>query len=142
MLCMSGYYDHRIPACGGLRCVMDYILYTIKYTLIHSYTRTLIHSYTHTLIHSYSHTLIHPPLDGYFPSICAFMLQTVMDQEESVAIESCEFWRSLLETDDTKNAILPYLQRLVECIISRLYLTQEQMEQDRIDEEEECSGVL
>jgi hypothetical protein len=33
--------------------------YTMRHTLIHSYTHTLIHSHTHTPIHSYTHTPIH-----------------------------------------------------------------------------------
>lgn len=79
-------------------------------------------------------------LDPYFNDICQFMLVALQDTEESVAIESCEFWGVLTEQADTKRAIMPFLRTLVEHLISRLYLTAEQMEQERIDEEEEDSG--
>jgi len=79
-------------------------------------------------------------LDGCWNDVCLFMLAALQDSEESVAIESCEFWAVLLEQPDTKRAMLLYLKTLVEHLICRLYLTSEQMEQDRIDEEEESSG--
>ena len=68
------------------------------------------------------------------------MLQSLLDSEESVAIESCEFWVVMLEISDTKKAILPYLPVLIQHVISRLLLSTEQMEQERQEEEEENSG--
>jgi transportin-1 len=79
-------------------------------------------------------------LEPYFTEICQFMLVALQDTEECVAIESCEFWAVMLETADTKRAIMSYLHTLVEHLIKRLYLTPEQMEQERVDEEEENSG--
>jgi hypothetical protein len=79
-------------------------------------------------------------LEQYFANICEFMLITLMDQDEQVAMESCEYWNALLHTPDTKRAMLPYLKRLVENLITRLYLTRDQMERERIEEEEEESG--
>lgn len=79
-------------------------------------------------------------LDPYFSDICQFMLVALQDTEECVAIESCEFWGVMTEQADTKRAVMPYLPTLIEALISRLYLTEEQMENERIDEEEENSG--
>jgi hypothetical protein len=79
-------------------------------------------------------------LEAYFGNICEFMLITLMDSDESVAMESCEYWNALLHTPDTKRAMLPYLKRLIESLITRLYLTNDQMETERIEEEEEESG--
>mmetsp|Transcript_19376 Transcript_19376/g.20998 ORF Transcript_19376/g.20998 Transcript_19376/m.20998 type:complete len:1025 (+) Transcript_19376:149-3223(+) len=79
-------------------------------------------------------------LEAYFSNICEFMLTSLMDSQEEVAMESCEFWNALLQSPDTKRAILPYLKRLIEHLITRLYLTPDQMESERIEEEEEESG--
>ncbi|KAJ1409763.1 armadillo-type protein, partial [Ochromonadaceae sp. CCMP2298] len=79
-------------------------------------------------------------LDPYFADICQFMLVALQDSEESVAIEGCEFWAVVLEQPDTKRAMLPALGALVQRLVQRLYLTSEQMESDRIDEEEEAAG--
>ena len=79
-------------------------------------------------------------LEPYFPQICVFMLTALTDSDEGVAMESCEFWMTLLDRPDTKHAMLPYLKDLVEHLINRLYLTNEQLEADRIEEEEQNSG--
>lgn len=79
-------------------------------------------------------------LDAYFDNICIFMLAALQDTQECVAIESCEFWAVMLETPDTKVAIMPYLNTLVQHLVSRLYLTQEQMDTERNDEASENSG--
>jgi len=79
-------------------------------------------------------------LQSYFPSICEFMVQSLLDTEESVAMECCDYWSALLERVDTKMVMRPYLNVLINNIISRLYLTDEQLQQERVDEEEESSG--
>jgi hypothetical protein len=75
-----------------------------------------------------------------FSKICEFMLVTLMDPEEQVAMESCEYWNALLQSPETKRAMLPSLSILMDHLITRLYLTSEQMEAERIEEEEEESG--
>jgi transportin-1 len=79
-------------------------------------------------------------LEPHFADICRFMLVALQDTDEGVAIESCEFWAVMVESEDTKSAIAPFLHTLVGHLIGRLYLTAEQMEQERVDEEEENSG--
>ena len=79
-------------------------------------------------------------LQSYFPSICEFMVQSLLDTEESVAMECCDYWSALLERVDTKMVMRPYLNVLINNIISRMYLTDEQLQQERVDEEEESSG--
>lgn len=101
----------------------------------HSAVRTAVCQAITTI--SCSHVAV---LEPYFADICRFMLAALQDTEECVAIESCEFWAVMIESEDTKGAIAPYLHTLVEHLISRLHLTAEQMEQERIDEEEENSG--
>lgn len=80
-------------------------------------------------------------LEPYFPSICQFMLVALMDSDEDVGIEACEFWSSLLHHADTKKAMIAYLPALTESLINRLYLTKEQMDTERLEEEEENSGT-
>lgn len=41
-------------------------------------------------------------LDPYFESICQFMLAALSDSDERVAIESCDFWKSMIQFSDTK----------------------------------------
>jgi len=80
-------------------------------------------------------------LEPYFASICVFMLAALADAEESVAIEACDFWMALLtQGQDIQMAMRAYLPELIRNLIRRLYLTSEQMEQERIDEEEESTG--
>lgn len=79
-------------------------------------------------------------LEKAFPSICAFMLQAVLDPEETVAIEACEFWAVISQSTDTQAAMSPHLQVLVPSLISRLRLNVEQLQQERADEEAEASG--
>lgn len=79
-------------------------------------------------------------LDSYFPDICVFMLAALADAQECVAIEACEFWAVMLESSDTKQAIETHLPPLVRHLVSRLYLTAEQMETERVNEEAENSG--
>lgn len=81
-------------------------------------------------------------LEPFFANICNFMLTSLLDSDENVAMESCEFWMALLYTNpEVLRAITPYLKGLIEGLIQRLYLTKEQMEAERIEEEEENSGV-
>lgn len=135
------------------------LCYTLYYT-VHNASQPLIHHMnafitilatlstdTNTAIRSavcQSITIISTThvavLAPYFTNICVFMLQSLLDSEESVAIESCEFWVVMLETSDTKKAILPYLPILIQHVISRLLLSTEQMEQERQEEEEENTG--
>ena len=139
--------------------ILYYILTTLYYT-VHNASQPLIHHMnafitilatlstdSNTTIRSavcQSITIISTThvavLAPYFTNICIFMLQSLLDNEESVAIESCEFWVVMLETSDTKKAILPYLPVLIQHVISRLLLSTEQMEQERQDEEEENTG--
>lgn len=78
-------------------------------------------------------------LEPYMPSIIAFMLQTLLD-EESVAMEGCEFFIVLCEVN-TRSVLVPVLKELVANVLKRLYLTEEQMEAERIEEEEESTGA-
>eukprot|EP01038_Epipyxis_sp_PR26KG_P008586 gene8586-11601_t len=79
-------------------------------------------------------------LEPFFSEICQFMLTTLLDTEEKVSIASCEYWIALLHNPSTKNAMIPYLSALIVNLITRLVLTEEQMEEDRIDDEEEHTG--
>jgi hypothetical protein len=80
-------------------------------------------------------------LEQYFPNICEFMLTALGDREECVGIEACEFWHALLGSQDTKKAMLPYLPRVLAALITRLRLTDEQMQAERLLEEDEHRGL-
>eukprot|EP01039_Chlorochromonas_danica_P007116 gene7116-7868_t len=81
-------------------------------------------------------------LEPYMTSIVEYMLTMLMDgEDEAVAMEACEFFMALLVETQTRKILLPVLSRLVHHIITRLYLTPEQMEAERIEEEEESTGA-
>lgn len=81
-------------------------------------------------------------LEPYMSSIVDYMLNMLMDREdEAVAMEACEFFMALLVETQTRKILVPVLTRLVHHIITRLYLTPEQMEAERIEEEEESTGA-
>ena len=90
-------------------------------------------------------------LEPFFKGICDFMsMTTLMDSNEDVAIESCEFWIAMLQHINNQGGIhhqsphrqllTTYLPIVIPNLITRLRLTQEQMENDRREEEEENSG--
>lgn len=80
-------------------------------------------------------------LEPFFVDICTFMLNALYDAEESVAIESCEYWHALLATADTRRAMQPFLPKLIEALIARLRLSEEQLEYERRVEDEEHRGT-
>lgn len=45
------------------------------------------------------------------------MLMRTQDQDEAVALEACEFWLSLAEQHICKEALSPYLTRLVPVLV-------------------------
>lgn len=79
-------------------------------------------------------------LQSCFPDICAFMLRSVLDNDESVAIEACEFWLALLDEPLAHAVLQEQLHTLVPTCISRLRLTQAQVDREREDEEAQADG--
>ena len=57
-----------------------------------------------------------------------------------MALEACEFWSCLARTNEGQEGLKPYLPRLIPLLISRMRLTEAQIVQDRIEEEEHASG--
>ena len=66
-------------------------------------------------------------LEPLFASICDFLVGSVLDLDEGVAMEACEFWSILSENADAHAAVRSHLPTLVPHLISRLVLTQEQV---------------
>lgn len=50
-------------------------------------------------------------------NIIEYMLMRTQDQDEAVALEACEFWLSLAEQQICKDALGPYLTRLVPVLV-------------------------
>lgn len=51
------------------------------------------------------------------PFVFQYMLMRTQDQDEAVALEACEFWLSLAEQQICKDALGPYLTRLVPVLV-------------------------
>ena len=66
-------------------------------------------------------------LEPLFAPICDFLLRSVLDADEGVAMEACEFWSILSDNADAHGAVRSHLPTLVPHLISRLVLTQEQV---------------
>ncbi|CAL8108534.1 unnamed protein product [Orchesella dallaii] len=59
-------------------------------------------------------------LDRLFPHMVAiieYMLIRTQDPDETVALEACEFWLTLAETPICRDALAPYLERLIPILI-------------------------
>ena len=59
-------------------------------------------------------------LDRLFPhmvSIIEYMLVRTQDPEESVALEACEFWLTLAETQICHDVLAPYLPRIIPVLV-------------------------
>jgi len=48
-----------------------------------------------------------PQLD----TIIEYMIACTQDSEDSVALEACEFWLTVAEVDDARDALVPFLPR-------------------------------
>ena len=79
-------------------------------------------------------------LEPCFHDVCAFMMNAIRDADESVAIEACEFWLALLDEPRVHSNLLHQLGILVPSCMSRLRLTQAQVDREREDEEEKANG--
>lgn len=79
-------------------------------------------------------------LQSCFDEVCNFMLASVLDEEESVAIEACNFWLALLGEPLAHPALAAKLPILVPHCVSRLRITQAQVEREREDEEAMAQG--
>ena len=55
-------------------------------------------------------------------------------------MEACEFWFVLSMNPDAHPVVLSHMGVLLQNIISRLSLTQEQILQERVEEEAQASG--
>lgn len=79
-------------------------------------------------------------LQPCFDEVCNFMLASVLDDEESVAIEACNFWLALLGERLAHAALAAKLPILVPHCVSRLRMTQAQVEREREEEEAMAQG--
>ena len=75
-----------------------------------------------------------------FPSICIFMLHSVNDNNENVAMEACEFWSMCIEEERFQTVIIEYILQLIPILIIRLRLSEAQLLQERADAEAEATG--
>ena len=75
-----------------------------------------------------------------FPSICIFMLYSVNDNNEYVAMEACEFWSMCIEEERFQTVIIEYILQLIPILIIRLRLSEAQLLQERRDADAEATG--
>jgi hypothetical protein len=68
------------------------------------------------------------------------MLSALEDVDESVAVEAADFWLALVGQPAAHEALVQYLPRLLPTCLSRLPLTQQQMEREREDDEAQAEG--
>jgi transportin-1 len=68
-----------------------------------------------------------PVLEPIYDSVCQFMIQAILDTDDSVSCEACEFWYTM--TINVKDRIAPevavvkYLEVLIPNLLSRMILT-------------------
>lgn len=83
-------------------------------------------------------------LEPIYDNICNYMLQALLDADESVSCEACEFWYTMANNVQDKiapyDSIVKYFNVLIPNLVSRMILTEEKIAQDRLDEEAEQSG--
>lgn len=75
-----------------------------------------------------------------FPSLCVFMLNTVLDPVEAVAIVACEFWGNLVDDNEQRHIIVQHLGSLIPSLVARLTYSEEQLLRERYHAEAENSG--
>ena len=63
---------------------------------------------------------------GHVPSVCTYMLRSIQDPAEDVAIEACEFW-AVLSDSEGRDALRSQLPALVPALMSRMVYTEEQV---------------
>lgn len=69
------------------------------------------------------------------------MLSALEDADESVAMESCDFWQVLLDHgQDMEAAVTSQLPGLIPRLMRAMRLSEEQLQQERDDEEQEATG--
>ena len=61
--------------------------------------------------------VISSPSDFIPSPLSQYMLLRTQDQDETVAIEACEFWLSLTEEPVCKEALSPHLNRLIPVLV-------------------------
>lgn len=72
--------------------------------------------------------------------ICKYMADAIRDSVESVAIEACEFWFSLILHQEAHHEIRKNITALLHGAIESCTLTEEEMLREREEEEKQASG--
>lgn len=63
----------------------------------------------------------HPnKLGPYMAQIIEYMIKRTQDQDEDVALESCEFWTAFCEAQIDPNILKPFLPQLVPILLKNL----------------------
>ena len=78
------------------------------------------------LVFANSSDLPTPCVPGHVPSVCTYMLRSIQDPAEDVAIEACEFW-AVLSDSEGRDALRSQLPALVPALMSRMVYTEEQV---------------
>lgn len=52
-----------------------------------------------------------------YVGVLQYMLMRTQDQDDSVALEACEFWLSLAEQPICKEVLSPHIERLVPVLV-------------------------
>lgn len=52
------------------------------------------------------------------PNVAEFMIYSMQDKDESVALEACEFWLGFAEADELKDHLKPYLSKVAPVLLN------------------------
>lgn len=80
----------------------------------------------------------------HIDSIIQFILRANQDDDESVAIEACEFWASfcdLREFNDIKHVLAPYLGQIVPLLFQRMVYSEEDLLDFEAEEQQQNENV-
>lgn len=80
----------------------------------------------------------------HIDSIIQFILRANQDEDESVAIEACEFWASfcdLREFNDIKQVLQPYLGQVVPLLFQRMVYSEEDLADFEAEEQSQNENV-
>ncbi|KAI3424477.1 hypothetical protein D9Q98_010027 [Chlorella vulgaris] len=59
-------------------------------------------------------------LEASMPDLIEYMLKSTQDEDDSIAVEACEFWTALCESEIDKDVLRPYLPRVLPVLLKNM----------------------
>jgi transportin-1 len=63
-------------------------------------------------------------LEPSLPDLIEYMLKSTQDEDESIAVEACEFWTAFCESEVDKDALRPSLPRVLPVLLKNMVSAQ------------------